>query len=75
MALITIDQIELPLKVSGSTVIVSGSLEVTGSATFIQTDSSSGAFAIASSGSVYIKDSIGTITGSLEGNPVDGGSF
>ena len=75
MALVTIDQIELPLKVSGSVVSVSGSFEVTGSATFIQTDSSSGAFAVASSGSVYIKDSIGTITGSLEGNPVDGGSF
>lgn len=75
MALVTIDQIELPLKVSGSTVSITGSLEVTGSATFIQTASSSGAFAIASSGSVYIKDSIGTITGSLEGNPLDGGSF
>jgi hypothetical protein len=75
MALVTIDQIELPLKVSGSVVSISGSLEVTGSSTFIQIDSSSGAFAIASSGSVYIKDSIGTITGSLEGNPLDGGSF
>lgn len=75
MALVTIDQIELPLKVSGSVVSISGSLEVTGSSTFIQTDSSSGAFAIASSGSIYIKDSIDTITGSLEGNPLDGGSF
>lgn len=75
MALVTLDQIELPLRISGSTVIITGSLEVTGSATFVQTDSSSGAFAIASSGSIYIKDSIDTITGSLEGNPVDGGSF
>ena len=32
-------------------------------------------FAIASSGSLYVINSNSPITGSLEGNPVDGGSF
>ena len=78
MALISLDQIFLPLRyVSGS-----GTLEfatdnaksasftqivVSGSATF---NPQSGSIAIADSQSVYIVDS-----GSLEGNPVDGGSF
>jgi len=78
MALISLDQIFLPLRyVSGS-----GTLEfatdnaksasfttivVSGSATF---NPQSGSIAIAASQSVYIVDS-----GSLEGNPVDGGSF
>jgi hypothetical protein len=51
---------------------MSGSFAVTGSSTFIQGSSSS--FAIASSGSLYIIDNPPT-TGSLEGNPLDGGSF
>jgi len=46
---------------------------MSGSATFIQVTGSLPA--IASSGSLYIIDSINSITGSLEGNPVDGGSF
>ena len=78
MALISLDQIFLPLRyVSGS-----GTLEfatdnnksasftqivVSGSATF---NPQSGSIAIAASQSVYIVNS-----GSLEGNPVDGGSF
>lgn len=78
MALISLDQIFLPLRyVSGS-----GTLEfatdnaksasftqivVSGSATF---NPQSGSIAIAASQSVYIVDS-----GSLEGNPLDGGSF
>jgi hypothetical protein len=45
---------------------------VSGSSTFLQQTSSS--FAIASSGSLYIIDNP-PISGSLEGNPVDGGSF
>jgi hypothetical protein len=45
---------------------------VSGSSTFIQPSSSS--FAIASSGSLYIIDNPPT-SGSLEGNPVDGGTF
>ena len=53
--------------------LVSGSLTMSGSATFIQVTGSLPA--IASSGSLYIIDSINSITGSLEGNPVDGGSF
>jgi hypothetical protein len=68
MALIRLEQLESPLRASGSRLYMSGSFEVTGSATFLQPNSSS--FAIASSGSVYIVES-----GSLEGNPVDGGSF
>jgi len=52
---------------------ISGSLTMSGSATFIQVTGSLPA--IASSGSLYIIDSINSITGSLEGNPVDGGSF
>jgi hypothetical protein len=51
---------------------MSGSFAVTGSATFIQ--GSSSLFAVASSGSLYIIDNPPT-TGSLEGNPLDGGSF
>ena len=69
MAQLTLDQILVPLRYSGSVLTVTGSnFVVSGSSTFIQPASSS--FAIASSGSVYIVQS-----GSLEGNPVDGGSF
>lgn len=58
---------------TSNTLTVSGSLTVTGSATFLQTTGSIPA--ITSSGSLYIVDSINSITGSLEGNPIDGGSF
>ena len=78
MALITLDQIFLPLRyVSGSgtiefatdnekgtsfsQIIISGSTQI---------NAQSGSIALAASQSVYIVDS-----GSLEGNPLDGGSF
>jgi hypothetical protein len=73
MAQLTLDQILVPLRYSGSVLTVTGSnFVVSGSSTFIQPVSSS--FAIASSGSVYIVNNPPT-SGSLEGNPVDGGSF
>jgi hypothetical protein len=46
---------------------------VSGSSTFLQQTTSS--FAVISSGSIFIVDSNAPITGSLGGNPVDGGSF
>jgi hypothetical protein len=78
MALISLDQIFLPLRyVSGSgtiefatdnvksasftQIIVSGSAQI---------NAQSGSVALAASQSVYIVNS-----GSLEGNPLDGGSF
>lgn len=78
MALISLDQIFLPLKyISGSgtiefatdneksasfsQIIISGSAQI---------NAQSGSIALAASQSVYIVDS-----GSLEGNPLDGGSF
>jgi hypothetical protein len=78
MALITLDQIFLPLRyVSGSgtiefvtdtaksasfsQIIISGSTQI---------NAQSGSVALAASQSVYIVNS-----GSLEGNPLDGGSF
>lgn len=74
MALLTLDQILVPLRYSGSVLTVTGSnFVVSGSSTFLQQTTSS--FAVISSGSVYIVDSKSPITGSLEGNPVDGGSF
>jgi hypothetical protein len=74
MARIRLEQILAPLKYSGSVLTVTGSnFVVSGSSTFIQQDT--GSFSIASSGSLYIIDSKPPITGSLEGNPVDGGSF
>ncbi len=73
MARIRLEQILAPLKFSGSVLTVTGSnFVVSGSSTFLQQTSSS--FAIASSGSLYIIDNP-PISGSLEGNPVDGGSF
>jgi hypothetical protein len=73
MARIRLEQILAPLKFSGSVLTVTGSnFVVSGSSTFLQQTSSS--FAIASSGSVYIVNNP-PISGSLEGNPVDGGSF
>jgi hypothetical protein len=78
MALITLDQIFLPLRyVSGSGTIEFATdnvksasftqIVVSGSATF---NPQSGSIAIAASQSVYIVGS-----GSLEGNPLDGGEF
>jgi hypothetical protein len=78
MALISLDQIFLPLRyVSGSGTIEFATdnnksasftqIVVSGSATF---NPQSGSIAIAASQSIYIVDS-----GSLEGNPLDGGSF
>ena len=74
MARIRLEQILAPLKFSGSILTVTGSnFVVSGSSTFIQQTTSS--FAVASSGSLFIIDSNPPITGSLEGNPVDGGAF
>lgn len=78
MALITLDQIFLPLRyVSGSgtiefasdsfksasfsNVVMSGSLDI---------NTQTGSIALVASQSVYIVES-----GSLEGNPIDGGTF
>ena len=78
MALISLDQIFLPLRyISGSgtiefvtdtaksasfsQIIISGSAQI---------NAQSGSVALAASQSVYIVNS-----GSLEGNPLDGGSF
>ena len=73
MARIRLEQILAPLRFSGSVLTVTGSnFVVSGSSTFIQPASSS--FAVASSGSLYIINNP-PISGSLEGNPVDGGSF
>jgi hypothetical protein len=73
MARIRLEQILAPLRYSGSVLTVTGSnFVVSGSSTFIQPASSS--FAIASSGSLYIVNNP-PISGSLEGNPVDGGTF
>lgn len=73
MARIRLEQILSPLRGDETELYMSGSFTVTGSSTFIQGISSS--FAIASSGSLYIIDSTPPTTGSLEGNPVDGGGF
>lgn len=73
MARIRLEQILAPLRFSGSVLTVTGSnFVVSGSSTFLQQTTSS--FAVASSGSLYIIDNP-PISGSLEGNPVDGGSF
>ena len=78
MALITLDQIFLPLRyVSGSGTIEFATDNVK-SASFTQIvvsgsakiNAQSGSVALAASQSVYIVNS-----GSLEGNPLDGGSF
>ena len=73
MALIRLEQILSPLRGNETQLYMSGSFDVTGSSTFIQDVSES--FAIASSGSLYIIDAKPPITGSLEGNPIDGGEF
>jgi hypothetical protein len=74
MALIRLEQILSPLKYSGSVLSVEDSdFVVSGSSTFLQQTTSS--FAVITSGSVFITNGNSPITGSLEGNPVDGGSF
>jgi hypothetical protein len=73
MALLKLKQLSSPLSYANGTLSVSASFTVTGSSTFVQTTGSIPA--IASSGSVYVVNSKNIITGSLEGNPVDGGSF
>jgi len=74
MARIRLEQILAPLKFTGSTLTVTGSdFVVSGSSTFLQQTTSS--FAVISSGSLFIINSNPPITGSLEGNPVDGGAF
>lgn len=72
MALIRLEQILSPLRGNETELYMSGSFAVTGSSTFIQDPSAS--FAVASSGSLFIIDNPPT-TGSLGGNPVDGGTF
>ena len=73
MARVRLEQIVSPFTYSDNILTVSGGFVVSGSSTFIQQDT--GSYAIASSGSLYILDSNPPITGSLEGNPVDGGEF
>jgi hypothetical protein len=73
MALLKLKQLSSPLSYASGTLSVSASFTVTGSSTFVQTTGSIPA--IASSGSVYVVNSKNITTGSLEGNPVDGGSF
>jgi hypothetical protein len=74
MARIRLEQILAPLKYSNGILTVTGSnFAVSGSSTFLQQTTSS--FAVISSGSIFIVDSNAPITGSLGGNPVDGGSF
>jgi hypothetical protein len=73
MARVRLEQIVSPFTYSDNILTVSGGFVVSGSSTFIQQDT--GSYAIASSGSLYILDSKPPITGSLEGNPVDGGEF
>lgn len=73
MARITLDQIEVPLRVSGSQLIATGSFIVSGSTTVIQTDISNPSLTV--SGSFYVVDSPGVESGSYNGNAIDGGSF
>jgi hypothetical protein len=73
MARVTLDQIEVPLRVSGSQLIVTGSLVVSGSATVIQTLTGSPSLTV--SGSFYVVDSPNVATGSYNGNSISGGSF
>ena len=73
MARVRLEQILAPFTYTDNILTVSGGFVVSGSSTFMQQDT--GSYAIASSGSLYILDSNPPITGSLEGNPVDGGEF
>jgi len=73
MARIRLEQILSPLRGDDNDLYMSGSFAVTGSSVFIQ--DVPGQYALASSGSLFIVDSSNSITGSLEGNPIDGGTF
>jgi hypothetical protein len=67
MALIRLEQILLPLRYDSGSGVVSLAADSAKSASFTELRISG---SVVSSGSVYIVQS-----GSLEGNPVDGGSF
>lgn len=73
MARVTLDQIEVPLRVSGSQLIATGSFVVSGSATVLQTNPNIPSLRV--SGSFYVVDSPNVESGSYNGSPVDGGSF
>jgi len=76
MALISLDQIFLPLKYTSGSLVFAADNEKSASFSGIvisgsaQINAQTGSIALAASQSVYIVQS-----GSLEGNPVDGGSF
>jgi len=78
MALISLDQIFLPLRYISGSGTIEFATDTTKSASFTQIiisgstqiNAQSGSIALAASQSVYIVNS-----GSLEGNPLDGGSF
>jgi hypothetical protein len=67
MALITLDQILVPLRYASGSGVLELTTDSAKTASFTEFRISG---SIVSSGSVYIVQS-----GSLEGNPVDGGSF
>jgi hypothetical protein len=67
MALITLDQILLPLRYNSGSGVLELAADSFKTASFTEFRISG---SVISSGSVYIVQS-----GSLEGNPVDGGSF
>ena len=67
MALITLDQILVPLRYSNNSGVLELAADSFKTASFTEIRISG---SVISSGSVYIVQS-----GSLEGNPVDGGSF
>ena len=78
MALISLDQIFLPLRYVSGSGTIEFATDTAKSASFsqiiksgsAQINAQSGSVALAASQSVYIVNS-----GSLEGNPLDGGSF
>ncbi len=73
MARVTLDQIEVPLRVSGSQLIATGSLVVSGSTTVIQTSPNTPSLTV--SGAFYVVDSPNVASGSYNGNAIDGGTF
>jgi hypothetical protein len=73
MARVTLDQIEVPLRVSGSQLIASASFVISGSATVIQTNPTVPSLRV--SGSFYVVDSPGVESGSYNGNAIDGGTY
>ena len=73
MARVTLDQIEVPLRVSGSQLIATGSFIISGSATVIQTNPIQPSLTV--SGSFYVVDSPGVESGSYDGVAIDGGEY